>query len=173
MAKGIDIYDSLHSYTQIKLSKQGTALLLAKHAEADGTIKIAYKYIALLIKGCKRTAIRHMNALIEAGILTKKPLKWLGTKRCDWNVYRFCIKFKRRSAHPFIGDTFAKMSSTSEKPGEEKKEDLRDLREEIRIRKKDLRFLTPGTDPYKASEEAIQRLEALLAAAPGDEAPLA
>ncbi len=171
MARGIDIYDSLHSYTNVKLSQQGTALLLAKHANPDGTIKIAYDYIAVLIKGCKRTAIRHMNALIAAGILSKKPLKWLGTKRCDWNIYQFRIKFRRMSAHPFIGDIFAKMSSTPEKPREERKEELRDLREEIRIRKKGLGFLDPGSERYEECAKEIQRLEALLAAAPDGAAP--
>ena len=161
----IDIYDSLHSYTDVKLSKQGTALLLAKHAKPDGTVKIAYSYIAILIKGCRRTAIRHMNALIEAGILIKRPLKWLKRHRCDWNVYQFRIKFRRISAHPFIGDTFAKTSSTPKNPEEEREEDLRSLREEIRIQEKMLRFLDPkpGTDIYEQLVATIARLQARLA----------
>jgi hypothetical protein len=161
----IDIYASLHAYTDVKLSKQGTALLLAKHADANGVVKMSYKYIALLIKGCKRTAIRHMHSLIASEILFKKPLQWIGPKRRDWNVYQFCIKFKRMSAHPFTGDTKAKRSSKPENPEEERKEALRRVREDIQNLERGLR-LYPPPDPEgrRACEEKLRRLRTLLAA---------
>jgi hypothetical protein len=164
--KGIDIYDSLHSRTDVGKSKLATALLLARHAEPDGTVRMSYSYLALLLKCCKRTAIRHVKSLIEESqILIKRPLRWISRKRCDINVYRFVIKFRRNSAHPFSGDIFSKMSSTPIDPEEERKKDLRNVREEIRIQEKMLRFLDPkpGTDLYEQLVATIARLQARLA----------
>jgi hypothetical protein len=168
----IDIYDSLHSRTDIRLSKIATALLLAQRADANGVVKISYRYIAILLKCCRRTAIRHVKSLVEdAEILIKRPLKWIGKKRCDWNVYQFRIKFRRMSAHPFSGDTFAKMSSTPKNPEEERKEDLRTVREEIDQIKKGRRFKTPGSDLDQLDEEKLQRLQALLEELTSDQGP--
>jgi hypothetical protein len=169
----IDIYASLHSRTDVRLSKISTALLLARRASPDGVVRISYSYLAMLLKCCRRTAIRHIKALIEdAEILIKEPVKWLGPKRCAINVYRFCLKFRRISAHPFSGDTFAKMSSTPRNPEEERKEDLRSLREKIEKIKRGMRFKTPGSALHQLDEDELQRLEAQaarLAAAPSPE----
>lgn len=164
----IDIYASLHSRTDIRLSKISTALLLARHASPDGVVKMSYSYIATLLKCCRRTAIRHIKYLVEeAEILSKNPLKWLSKKRCDWNVYRFTIKFRRNSAHPYSGDKSAKLSSISEIPRskeEIKKEALHDVREALRRQERLLRVLdlTPGSPPYEAAHGEIARLKTLL-----------
>src|SRR5712691_3800313 len=106
----IDIYASLHSRTDIRLSKISTALLLARHASSDGVVKMSYSYIADLLKCCRRTAIRHIQYLVEeAKILSKRPVRWISKNLCDMNEYRFTIKFRRNSAHPYSGDKSAKL----------------------------------------------------------------
>jgi hypothetical protein len=167
----VDIYESLHSRNDIRLSKISTALLLARHASPDGVVKMSYRYIAILLKCCKRTAIRHIKYLVEeAEILSKRPLTWIGRKQCDWNVYRFRIKFRRNSAHPYSGDKKAKMSFIPDNAGKERKEDLRTLREDLRRQEKAIRmeWVTPGTQAYEKCQEEIARLRVLLAASPGE-----
>ncbi len=166
----IDIYDSLHSRTDIRLSKISTALLLARRASPDGVVQMSYSYIAEMLKCCRRTAIRHIKYLVEeAHILSKRPLRWISKNLCDMNVYRFTIKFAKSTAHPYSGDKSAKLSSTSEIPRskeEIKKEALHDVREELRRQERLLRVLdlTPGSPPYEAAHGEIARLKELLAA---------
>jgi len=161
----IDIDASLHSHTDIRLSKIATALILAKRAGPDGIVKISYSYLAVLLKCCRRTAIRHIKYLVEeAGILTKSPRHWVGKRRCDWNIYRFRIKFRRIRAHPYSGDIREKMSVDPKNLEEKRKDPRRDLEEQLRNQERAMRlqFVTPGTEAYARCQEEIARLRALL-----------
>lgn len=169
----IDIYESLYRHnkarhTQAKVRKghQATVGQLAYLADKNGVVKIAYDALADIVGCCRRTAIRHIKYLVEeAKILIKYPLKWLDTKRCDWNVYRFRIPFKINSAHPFMGDTFAKMSPTPKTKEEEREKELRLVRENIAKLEKGLRFYDNAHSVGRqSSEEALAHAKAQLAA---------
>jgi hypothetical protein len=167
---GIDISDTLYRRTDIRLSTRLCLEELAKMAQPDGTVRVAYRYLAYRMNVCKRTAFRAIAKVGEAGgLLTKTVRRRMGTAFHEINVYKFTCKFRRPRAHPFNSDTFAKMSSTPINPEEERKEDLRSLREEIRLQEKMLRFLDPkpGTDLYEQLVATIARLKARLAALPG------
>jgi hypothetical protein len=165
---GIDISDTLYRRTDIRLSTRLCLEELAKLAQPDGTVRVAYSYLAYRMNVCKRTAFRAIAKIGEAGgLLTKTVRRRMGTAFHEINVYKFTCKFRRPRAHPFNSDTFAKMSSIPNNPEEERKT-ARALREEIDHLKRGMRFKTPGTDLYQADEEALARLEALLAAAPSD-----
>jgi hypothetical protein len=178
----IDISDTLYRRTDIRLSTRIAAEELAKAARPDGTVIIAYPYLARRMNVCLRTAFRAIENLgLKAKIITKRVRRRKDSALHEINIYHFTCKFRRLTAHPFSsrtahqsnGDISAKTSSTPINPEEERKEDLRSLREEIRIQEKMLRILdlTPGSIPYEALTAKIARLQARLAAQTSAQGP--
>jgi hypothetical protein len=165
----IDISPTLYGRKDLRLSTRIAAEELAKLARPDGTVKIAYRYLAFKMNVCKRTAIRCVGKLVQdLEILEKKVRRRPGSKLHDWNVYRFCIKFRRMSAHPFNSDKFSKLSPTPKTPEEERRELRLEWEEELRNHEKAIRleFVTPGSDAYARCQEEIARLKKLLEPAP-------
>jgi hypothetical protein len=171
----IDISETLYRRKDIRLSTRIAAEELAKAARPDGTVIIAYPYLAYKMNVCKRTAFRAIaNLGLKAQIIAKRVRRRKDSALHEINIYKFTCKFRRPSAHPFSyrtahqsnGDISSKMASTPKNPEEERKEDLRSLREEIRIQEKMLRILdlTPGSIPYEELAAKIARLQARLAA---------
>jgi len=163
---GIDISQTLYRRKDIRLSTRICLEELAKMAKPDGTVRVAYSYLAFKMNVCKRTAMRCIAKIGEAGGLLRKFVRRRdGSAFHEINTYKFIVTFRRPSAHPFNGDNSAKLSSTPNTPREERKESLHDVREELRRQERLLKVLdlTPGSPPYEAAHGEIARLQALLA----------
>ena len=163
----IDISDTLYRRQDIRLSTRICLEELAKMAKPDGTVRVAYSFLAYKMNVCKRTAMRCIAKVGSVGgILRKFVRRRDGSAFHEMNTYKFIIKFRCFSAHPFNSDKSAKSSSTPNTPREERKESLHDVREELRRQERVLRVLdlTPGSPPYEAAHGEIARLKALLAA---------
>jgi hypothetical protein len=173
----IDVSDTIYRRKDVRLSRRICLEQLAKMARPDGTVRLAYSYLAWKMNVCKRTAMRCIADLVEG--LDGAPLlrKWVrrlhGSAKHEINTYRFVCKFRRVSAHPFIGDFRAKVSSTPKNHEEKKKEDLQNLRAQLRNQEKIIRltWVTPGTQLYERTQQHIARLKGLLAAHHGEPAP--
>jgi hypothetical protein len=161
----IDISHTLYRRKDIRLSTRICLEELAKMAQPDGTVRVAYSYLAYKMNVCKRTAMRCIATVGRlGGILRKFVRRRDGSAFHEMNTYKFIIKFRRFSAHPFNGDNSAKMPSTPNTPREQRKESLHDVREELRRQERLLRVLdlTPGSPPYEAAHGEIARLKALV-----------
>lgn len=165
----IDIWDTLYRRKDIRLSSRNAALVLAKMARPDGTVQISYDELARQMNVCKRTAFRVIAFLgKEARIIAKRVRRRVGSHLHEINVYKFLIRFRRHSAHPFSSDKTAKLSSTPIDLGEERKEELRQWREDLRRQEKALAWLcTPGSDAYEQCQADIARLKELIATREG------
>jgi hypothetical protein len=163
----IDISQTLYERTDIRLSARLAVQVLERAATRAGIVWMSYDKLAIKMNVCRRTAIRAIHKIAQDGarIVYKKVQRRRDSPLHEINMCRFTVPFQKLSAHPFNGDRLSKMSPTPKNPEEERKEDLRSLREEIRIQEKMLRILdlTPGSIPYEELAAKIARLQARLA----------
>jgi len=177
----IEIRNALRTHPEVNLSKLLAALELARRADASGTVKMSYRYLAWRLKCHKRTAQRLIKFLVEEACILRKLVTRLAKGRYDWNTYTFLLKFRRNSAHPFNSDRRDKLPFTPLKPGNSA---LLSLRDEIAQLEKGLRRFppTPGSEREQACQAELVRLKALLEKgeressgvpepAPGDDTP--
>lgn len=168
----IDIAETLYRRTDIRLSTRLAALELARQAQPDGTVVIAYRYLARAINVCLRTAFRTIERLgVDAQLITKRVRRRHGSAFHEVNIYKFTCPFRRPRAFPAPrhtaqtsnGDSCAKMPSNPRNPEEERTEKLRILREEVGRQEKALHWIcTPGSDAYQRCQEEISRLQGLI-----------
>ena len=148
------IIAALRQRQDLKESLVHTAQELAHRASIYGVVRVSYSYLAQKCHCSRRTVIRHIQRLLDAGILRKTVL-WIRGNYCEINTYTFRIAWNR--ARPSGGsDTTA---STLPPPEREKNSSLR---EELEKQKKGLRFWTPGTEQWQKTCEEIARLAGLL-----------
>ena len=149
------IIAALRQRTDLKESLLHTAQELAHLASIYGVVRVSYAYLAEKCHCSRRTVIRHIGRLIDAGIVRKSVL-WIRGNFCEINTYTFRIPWDKR-VHTRGSD---KTSSTLPPQEREKGSSLQD---ELEKQKKGLRFWTPGTEQWAKTCEEIARLEELLA----------
>ena len=127
----------------LKESVLHTAQELAHRASIYGVVRVSYSYLALKCHCSRRTVIRHIQRLIDAGILRKSVL-WIKGNFCEVNVYRFCLAWEKRQA---TGGSDKK--SPKFPPRTEEREKAGSLEEKQRLDTRGMSFLTPGSALYQ------------------------
>ena len=137
------IIAALRQHRQLKESLLHTAQEIAHRASIYGVVRVSYSYLALKCHCSRRTAIRHIQQLIDAGILRKSVL-WIRGNYCEVNTYAFLLPWEKRPATQGSDKTasnFPPRTQEGEKYGsltEKKRQDARGLS-----------FLTPGSALYR------------------------
>ena len=149
------IIAALRQRTDLKESLLHTAQELAHRASLYGVVRVSYSYLAQKCHCSRRTVIRHIGRLIDAGIVRKSVL-WIRGNFCEINTYTFRIPWN--TSRPTRGSD--KTSSTL--PYQEREKNSA-VREDLEKQKKGIHFLTPGSDRWQKVCEEIARLEELLA----------
>jgi DNA-binding Lrp family transcriptional regulator len=149
------IIAALRTRTDLKESLLHTAQELAHRASIYGMVRVSYTYLAEKCHCSRRTVIRHIQRLLDLGIVRKTVL-WIRGNYCEINTYTFRIACDRSRPRGGSDKTASKLP-----PQEREKETS--LREELAKQKKGIHFLTPGSDLWQKTCEEIARLESLLA----------
>ena len=84
------IIAALRQRQDLKESLLHTAQELAHRASLYGVVRVSYSYLALKCHCSRRTVIRHIQRLLDAGILRKTVL-WIRGNFCEINTYTFRI----------------------------------------------------------------------------------
>jgi len=137
------IIAAIRQQRQLKESLLHTAQELAHRASIYGVVRVSYSYLALKCHCARRTVIRHIQRLIDAGILRKSVL-WIRGNFCETNSYAFCLAWDKRPAAGGSDKKTSKFPPTSK--GEEK---YGSLAEKTRLDARGLSFLTPGSTLYR------------------------
>lgn len=162
------IITALRHRRDLKESLLHTAQELAHLASIYGVARASYAYLALKCHCSRRTVLRHIQRLIDLGIVRKTVL-WIRGNYCETNTYTFRIAWD--TSRPQGGSD--KTSRKLPPPEGEKKAARRDeggnprektssLREELANQKNILRSLTSGSGLWERIAEEIARLEALI-----------
>jgi len=151
---------------ELRLSTRFAAIELAHMADKSGVVHVAYSYLAARIGGCRRTAMRKVAALVEAGIIHKTRTR-LTSHHFDWNRYTFRIPFTINAPHPFSGDTpgirptrtMDKMSPTPIPPPQKEKKKRSATLEWMQTQEQARLHGTPETDadPWGTLDAATLR----------------
>ena len=149
------IIAAIRQRRDLKESLTHTAQELAHLSSLYGVVRVSYSYLALKCHCSRRTVIRHIQRLIDAGIVRKSVL-WIRGNCCEINTYTFRIPW--HTSRPTRGSD--KTSSTLPRQEREKHSAVR---EELARQKKGIQFLTQGSDQWQKVCEEIARLEGLLA----------
>lgn len=154
---------------KLRIGYRFSAIELAHRADRSGTVHMSHSYHAHKIGGCTRTAQRHIEKLIDLGIL-RKTVTRLAKGLYAWNTYTFLIPFDRNTAHPFSIDTSSSRKkspmdnvSTILPDPEGEKEKTVSLSEEIRRLRRGMTFLDPDGEHYADALAQVTRLEGLQA----------
>ena len=137
------IIAAVRSQRQLKESVLHTAQELAHRASIYGVVRVSYSYLALKCHCARRTVIRHIQRLIDAGILRKSVL-WIRGNYCEVNTYAFLLAWEKR---PATGGS-DKMTSKFP-PRTEEREKVGSWEEKQRLDARGLSFLTPGSTLYR------------------------
>ena len=127
---------------RLKESLLHTAQELAHRASLYGVVRVSYSYLARKCHCSRRTVIRHIQHLIDAGILRKSVL-WIKGNFCEVNTYAFLLSWDKRPA-PRGSDTMTPKFP----PRTEEKEKWGSLEEKKQMAARGLSFLTPGSALY-------------------------
>jgi hypothetical protein len=154
-----NIIAAIRSNTQVHGNKKFTAIEVAHLMNRSGYGRVAYQMIAWKTGSSRRTAIRHMTALVELGIFSK-------TIYCLANGYAInlykCLlplpAFYHASPATTHGDRLSPILPAP-KTGEGKE---LSLREEIRRQRWGLDTLSLSAEARQACREELARLEALI-----------
>ena len=138
-----------------------TAQELAHLASIYGVVRVSYSYLAVKCRCSRRTVIRHIQRLLDLGILGKTVL-WIRGNCCETNTYTFRIPWDARVRREGSDKTARKLP-------QQEREKYTSLREELHNQQTILRDFTPGSCFWQWTREEIARLEGLLA--PGGDVP--
>jgi len=131
----------------LKESVLHTAQELAHRASIYGVARVSYSYLAEKCHCSRRTVIRHIQRLIDAGIIRKSVL-WIRGNYCEVNAYKFCLAWDKRPATGGSDKTTSKFP-----PRTEEREKYGTLAEKKRLDARGLSFLTPGSALYQLVAE--------------------
>ena len=137
------IIAALRQQRQLKESLLHTAQELAHRASIYGVVRVSYSYLAEKCHCSRRTVIRHIQRLIDAGIIRKSVL-WIRGNYCEVNVYKFCLAWDKRPATGGSDKTTSKLP-----PRTEEREKVGSWEEKQRLDTRGLSFLTPGSALYQ------------------------
>ena len=98
------IIAALRQQRQLKESLLHTAQEIAHRASIYGVVRVSYSYLALKCHCSRRTVIRHIQRLIDAGIIRKSVL-WIRGNYCEVNTYAFLLPWEKRPPIPGVEDS--------------------------------------------------------------------
>ena len=87
------IITALRHRRDLKESLLHTAQELAHLASIYGVARASYSYLALKCHCSRRTILRHIQRLVDLGIIRKTVL-WIRGNYCEINTYRFQIAWE-------------------------------------------------------------------------------
>lgn len=149
------IIAALRQRQDLKESLLHTAQELAHRASLYGVVRVSYSYLALKCHCARRTVIRHIQRLLDLGIVRKSVI-WIRGNCCEVNTYTFRIAWDR--SRPQGGS-----DKTARTLPRQEREKNSGVREDLEKQKKMLPMLyTPGSDQWRKTCEEIARLEGLL-----------
>ena len=149
------IIAAIRQRRDLKEALTHTAVELAHLASIYGVVRVSYSYLAQKCHCSRRTAIRHMQRLLDLGIIGKTVL-WIRGNCCETNTYTFRIAWDTRGRR-------GGSDKTARKLPQREREKYASLREELQNQKNILRDFTPGSCFWQWTREEIARLEGLLA----------
>jgi hypothetical protein len=139
----LPIITAIRTRTDLKESLLHTAQELAHRASLYGVVRVSYSYLAGKCHCSRRTVIRHIQRLIDAGILRKSVL-WIRGNYCEVNTYAFLLAWEKRPATGGSDKTASKFP-----PRTEEREKAGSLEEKKRLDARGLSFLTAGSALYQ------------------------
>jgi Helix-turn-helix domain len=137
------IIAAVRARTDLKESLLHTAQEIAHRASIYGVARMSYSYLALKCHCSRRTIIRHIQRLIDAGILRKSVL-WICGHYCEVNTYAFRLRWDKCPATQGSDKTASKFP-----PRTQEREKYGNLKEKKRQDARGLSFLTPGSALYR------------------------
>jgi DNA-binding Lrp family transcriptional regulator len=149
------IIAALRRRDDLKESLVHTATELAHLASIYGKATASYDFLAAKCHCSRRTVIRHIQRLIDAGII-RKVVIWIKGNFCEVNQYFFLISWDKRPARGGSDKTASSLPR-------QKREKNCGVKEELENQRKGIRFLSPGSDLWQKVTEEIARLETLVA----------
>src|SRR5262249_25883809 len=96
MTMSSPIIAAIRQQRQLKESLLHTTQELAHRASIYGVVRVSYSYLALKCHCSRRTVIRHIQRLIDAGIIRKSVL-WIRGNYCEVNTYAFLLPWEKRT----------------------------------------------------------------------------
>ena len=139
------IINALRQNDQLRGSLFQAAKELAHRADGfTGIVQISYSYLAWKCHQSRRTAFRHINKLIDLGIIGCQRF-YQPNHKWGINKYTFKIAWERPAPRPermFTGD---RMAATLPTPRTNQEEKYGSLGEEKKAAEKVLGWLTPGS----------------------------
>ena len=148
------IIAALRQRRDLKESLLHTAQELAHRASVYGVARVSYNYLARKCHCSRRTVMRHIQRLIDAGIVRKSVL-WIRGNCCEVNTYAFLLAWETRRPEGVVTQWHPIFHRQREKNSS--------VRAELANQQKMLRAFTPGSGLWERIREEIARLEALLA----------
>ena len=148
------IIAALRTRLDLKESLLHTAQELAHRASIYGVVRVSYGYLAQKCHCSKRTVMRHIQRLVDLGIVRKTVL-WIRGNYCEVNTYTFRIAWD--TSRPQGGSD----KTSRNLPPQERAKNI-SLIEELENAKKVLRECTPGSIFWQWTQDNIVRLEGLL-----------
>src|SRR5262245_18650675 len=150
----LPIITAIRQQHQLKESLLHTAQELAHRASIYGVVRVSYGFLARKCHCSRRTAMRHIQRLIDLKLIRKSVI-WIKGHFCEVNTYTFMLAWDTRPA-PGGSD-----KTTRNLPPREEREKSVGVGEEIQNLEKGLRWCTEGSQAYEATCEKIARLTAL------------
>src|SRR6516162_4769441 len=141
MTMSSPIIAALRQQRQLKESLLHTAQELAHRASIYGVVRVSYSYLAEKCHCSRRTVIRHIQRLIDAGILRKSVL-WIRGNYCEVNTYAFLLAWEKRPATGGSDKTVSKFP-----PRTEEREKAGSLEEKKRLDTWGQKRHPPGVQP--------------------------
>src|SRR5262245_53846852 len=89
------IITAVRQRTDLREALLHTCLELAHRASIYGVVRVSYSYLAQKCHCSRRTVIRHIQRLIDAGVL-RKVVIWIKGNFCEINTYTFCLPWDTR-----------------------------------------------------------------------------
>ena len=161
----LPIIAAIRQHPDLKESLLHTAQELAHLASIYGVARVSYGYLAMKCHCSRRTVLRHIQRLIDLGIVRKTVL-WIRGNFCEINTYTFRIAWDTRG-RTGGSDTTARTLPPQE--GEKNsaltaREKTGAVADALAKQRWGLHNLyEPGSDRWHRTQEEIARLEALLA----------
>jgi HTH domain len=161
----------LRTRRDLKESVLHTAQELAHRASIYGVVRVSYTYLAEKCHCSRRTVIRHIQRLLDLGIVRKTVL-WIRGNYCEINTYTFRIAWETSRSAGGSDKTASKFphpEREKESSCREEREKSQSLHQQLANQQKALRegWVPPGSERWEAVREEIARLERLLAPGAG------
>jgi DNA-binding Lrp family transcriptional regulator len=161
------IIAALRQRTDLKESLLHTAQELAHRASIYGVVDVSYSYLAEKCHCSRRTVLRHIQRLLDLGIIKRTRL-WIRANYCAINKYSFLIAWETSRSAGGSDKTASKFPHPEREKNSswgEEREKSQSLHQQLANQQKAVRegWVPPGSERWEAVREEIARLEQLLA----------